>query len=71
MIRLRNLTTARSHPSTGPRLNGRIRAEAQRPVTIPTLAANSSLRRTRAKRTIAPTSPTSPSTAAISLPPPG
>src|SRR5215471_5134892 len=70
MTRPRNRLTARSHPVAGPRRNSLRSDDAHRWVTRPTWTANSSLRRMRAKITIAVPSPTSPTIAASMLPAP-
>ena len=70
ITRDRNLTTARSYPSTGPLWITRRSRVTWRPVKLPMRAANSSLRRMSANTTIAATSAPSPINADTMRPPP-
>jgi hypothetical protein len=68
-VRARNLTVATSHPATGGRHSNPSSREATRPAHSPNQRASSSLRRRRAKTTIAPTSPAIPTNPATTRPP--
>jgi hypothetical protein len=64
-VRVRNLTVANSHPCTGGRRTSRSSREATRPARSPNRSASCSLSSSKAKTTMAATSPAMPSSASM------